>query len=105
MPFLKGCLSAFTYTQSLQSNLNCNFTSAIGSIYTQVSLLFITQPAIRRDESEYGKCKRGSSMATTGLIEYSQYFPLQDASIAPPQGSDPEDYYVKQNRIGKGSFG
>ncbi|MCO5599815.1 hypothetical protein L7F22_053922 [Adiantum nelumboides] len=27
------------------------------------------------------------------------------AAQAPPQGSDPEDYYVKQNRIGKGSFG
>ncbi|KDN39537.1 kinase-like protein [Tilletiaria anomala UBC 951] len=24
---------------------------------------------------------------------------------APPRGSDPEEYYVKQNRIGKGSFG
>lgn len=27
------------------------------------------------------------------------------AAQAPPQGSDPEDFYVKQNRIGKGSFG
>ncbi|PWN36422.1 Pkinase-domain-containing protein [Meira miltonrushii] len=27
------------------------------------------------------------------------------AAKVPPQGSDPEDYYVKQNRIGKGSFG
>lgn len=27
------------------------------------------------------------------------------AAQVPPQGSDPEDYYVKQNRIGKGSFG
>ncbi|UZJ54772.1 hypothetical protein CBS101457_004092 [Exobasidium rhododendri] len=28
-----------------------------------------------------------------------------NTAIAPPQGSDPEDFYVKQNRIGKGSFG
>lgn len=25
--------------------------------------------------------------------------------IEPPQGADPEDYYVKQDRVGKGSFG
>ncbi|MCO5614097.1 hypothetical protein L7F22_068378 [Adiantum nelumboides] len=29
----------------------------------------------------------------------------KQAAQIPPQGSDPEDYYVKQNRIGKGSFG
>lgn len=25
--------------------------------------------------------------------------------MEPPQGADPEDYYVKQDRVGKGSFG
>ncbi|ETS64197.1 hypothetical protein PaG_01436 [Moesziomyces aphidis] len=31
--------------------------------------------------------------------------PPHPTMLEPPQGADPEDYYVKQDRVGKGSFG